>query len=146
MKDIKLHQNGPCTVSYGSMYGFDGCMIEQPAVILDMSDKDDSNSILTLLKYGSHERIKPLFEHMRTKYKSAGFDEIADNLTLISFNTVTGFADYDKMTNAKFTTDEICTLINWMQNVIPVKSFIELIESDETTIHERLAQLASFGF
>lgn len=146
MKNIKLHQNGPCRVFQGNMYGFNGYIIEHPSVILDMSDKDKPDGILILLKYGSDEHIKPLFEDMREKYKSAGLNKIADNLTFISFNTVTGFANYDRINNAKFTIDEICTLINWMQNAISAKSFIELIESDETTIHERLAQLASFGF
>lgn len=143
MKDIKPHQNGPCTVSYGSMYGFNGSIIEHPTVILDIPK--DTEEIVTLHKYGSEDKIKPLYDEMQSKYKAHGFDEMAESLTLISFNTLTGFANYDKMTQAKFTTDEICTLINWLNNSIYVKSFIEFIQSDEAAMHKHLAQLASFG-
>lgn len=144
MKDKKPHENGPCTVSYGSMYGYNGDMIEHPAVILDMSQ--DPEEILILHKYGPEDKIRPLYEEMQAKYKAFGFDEMAESLTLISFTTITGFPDYDKMVQAKFTTDEICTLINWLNNCIHVKSFTEFMQSDEAAMHARLAQLASFGF
>lgn len=144
MKDIKPHQNGPCTVSYGSMYGYNGCMIEHPAIILDIPK--DTEEIVTLHKYGPEDKIKPLYNEMQSKYKALGFDEMAESMTLISFNILTGFADYDKMTQAKFTTDEICTLINWLNNSIYAKNFIEFTQSDKAAMHAHLAKLASIGF
>lgn len=139
----ELHRNGPCKVQYGSIYGFNGCMIENPAVILDITK--DPDDILTLHRYGSADAIKSTYDNMHDRYIRAGFTEMAENLVMITFDTITGFADYDRMTGAKFTTDEICTLINWLGNAISVKSFNELFVSEETA-HAELAKLMSFGF
>lgn len=139
----KLHRNGPCKVQHGSIYGFNGCMIENPAVILDISK--DPDDILTMHRYGSADAIKDTYNTIHDRYTRAGFTEMAENLVMITFDTITGFADYDRMTGAKFTTDEICTLINWLGNAIPVKRFNELFTSEEDA-HAKLAKLMSFGF
>lgn len=143
MTHDELHKNGPCKVQYGSIYSFSGNMIEQPAVILDISK--DPTDILTVLRYGSAKDIKSTYDVMHDRYTRAGFTEMAENLTMITFDTVTGFTDYDRMTGAKFTTDEICTLINWLNNAITIKDFNALFESEETA-HKKLEQLMSFGF
>lgn len=139
----ELHRNGPCKVQYGSLYDINGCMIEHPAVILDITK--DPDDILTLHRYGQADAIKGTYDTMRDRYVRAGFTEMAENLVMITFDTLTGFADYDRMTGAKFTTDEICTLINWLLNTIHVKSFNELLVSEEAA-HAKLAELMSFGF
>ena len=143
MKEIKQHQHGPCMVQYGSIYDMEGLMVEKPAVILDISE--DPEDILHMLGYGSAENIRKKYDTMREKYIAAGFPKMAETLVIIRFDTLTGFADYDRMTDAKFTTDEICTLINWLCNSIYVKDFNNFLVSEDAA-HNKLAQLASFGF
>lgn len=143
----KPHQNGPLKTEYGSIYGFNGNMIENPAIILDIhEDADDDSEIITLHKYGNAEDMQKIHKTMLAHYINAGFDDMAKSLTLIEFNTLTGCADYDKFSGAKFSTDEICTFINYLNNSITIRQFKELFEGEETHIHERLAKLASFGF
>lgn len=140
---VNAHRNGPCTVSYGSMYGFNGCMIENPSVLLDVDMEDDR---VVLVKYGPKDGIKEYFDNMVQRYKANGFDNLVDSLRFISFNTLTGFPEYDEMTKAKFTTDEICTMINWLNNHISAHQLNDLFTADESTMHERLKQLAEIGF
>lgn len=139
----ELHRNGPCKMQYGSIYGFKGNLIENPAVILEIPKEPDE--ILTLHHYGSAESIREMYNAMHDRYIFAGLIEMTENLVMITFDTLTGFADYDRMTGANFTTDEICTLINWLCNTIYVKNFNELLESEEIA-HAKLRQLMSFGF
>lgn len=143
--ELKSHQNGPCTVSYGSIYGITGTTIEDPAVIVDMSD-DDDDAILTLIKYGSKKMIDDVYNKMHETYVKAGFHEMADNLTVLSFTVISGFPDYDKIFNARFTSDEICTLINWMNNCIPMKHFKTFLGMNETEMHDHLKHLEEIGF
>lgn len=139
------HENGPCKVSYGSIYGYSGCMIEQPiSIIIDIPE--DENDVITVHKYGTQSQLQPTYDRIQSQYRKNGFDNIADNLVLITFNAISGFADYDKMTNAKFTTDEICTIINWLNNTIYAKSFHAFTQLDEPAMHARLRELAEFGF
>lgn len=140
---VSPHKNGPLTVQYGSIYGPSGNLIEHPAVILDVAE--NPGDILTLLRCGSAESIRGIYDVMRERYLRAGLTEMAESLVMITFDTVTGLVDYDRMTGANFTTDEICTLINWLGNTIQVKDFNALLKSEEIS-HAKLAQLASFGF
>lgn len=143
----KPHQNGPLKTEYGSIYGFNGNMIENPAIILDIPEEtDDDSEIITLHKYGNAEDMQKIHKTMLAHYINAGFDDMAKSITLIEFNTLTGCADYDRFSGAKFSTDEICTLINYLNNSITIRQFKELFEGEEMHIHERLAKLASFGF
>lgn len=143
----KPHQNGPLKTEYGSIYGFSGNMIENPAIILDIpGETDDDSEIITLHKYGNAKDMQKIHKTMLANYINAGFDDMAKSLTLIEFNTLTGCTDYDRFSGAKFSTDEICTFINYLNNCITIRQFKELFEGEETHIHERLAELASFGF
>lgn len=139
-----LHKNGPCKVRDNSIYGFCDNLIENPAVIIDMPDNDDD--VITMHKYGSKSGITDVFNNMREKFAAIGATDMADSLQLISFNVQTGFADYDAMSQAKFTPDEICTLINWLCNAIPKKNFTELLTGNEAAMHEKLKTLAEIGF
>lgn len=122
-------------------------MIENPAIILNIhEDADDDSEIITLHKYGNAEDMQKIHKTMLAHYINAGFDDMAKSLTLIEFNALTGCADYDRFSGAKFSTDEICTFINYLNNSITIRQFKELFEGEEMHIHERLAKLASFGF
>lgn len=142
-----LHKNGPLKVEYGSIYGFTGNMIENPAIILDIPDESaDDSEIVTLHKYGNTESMQKAYETMHTRYENAGCEDMVKSLTLIVFNVQTGFADYDKFSGARFSPDEICTLINYLNNSITIKQFRELFYVEEDRMHARLAELASIGF
>lgn len=137
------HKCGPLVTEYGSLYSSNGCMIENPAIIINVPEEDDN--IVTLLKYGSFDNIRKKYTDMCNTYKNNGFQEFMDNLKIMEFNTLTSFSEYDKITGANFTTDEICTLINWLNNHISVKSFKKLFSSEEN-MHKTLSELATLGF
>lgn len=141
--DNYTHKCGPLVTKYGSLYSSNGCMIENPAIIINVPEKDDD--IVTLLKYGSADSIRKKYMDMCNSYKNNGFQEFMDNLKIMEFNTLTSFNEYDKITGANFTTDEICTLINWLNNHISLKSFNELFSSEEN-MHKTLSELAALGF
>lgn len=140
----KLHENGPCTVMYDSIYGFNKCMIENPAVIIALPESDDDT--VTLHKYGPADKLSDIYDDMRKKYETAGFKDMADALVLINFNTLSGFADYDRITDAKLTSDEACTLINYLNNHICLKTYKTLTVLDEAGLHAKIKELADFGF
>lgn len=141
--DNYTHKYGPLITKYGSLYSLNGCMIENPAIIINVPEEDDD--IVTLLKYGSSDNIRKKYTDMCNSYKNNGFQEFMDDLKIMEFNTLTSFSEYDKITGANFTTDEICTLINWLNNHISVKSFKELFSSEEN-MHKTLSELATLGF
>ena len=119
--DNNIHERGPLVTKYGSLYSLNGHMIESPAIIIDIPEEDDD--IVTLLKYGSADNVRKKYMDMCNSYKNNSFQEFMDNLKIMEFNTLTSFNEYDKITGANFTTDEICTLINWLNNHISAKSF-----------------------
>lgn len=139
-----MHKNGPCTVIYGGIYGFNKSMIENPAVIIAMPENDDD--IVTLHKYGPADRLSGIYDDMRKKYKAAGFNDMADALVLINFNTLSGFADYDKTTGAELTSDETCTLMNYLNNSITLKTYKTLTALNESELHAKIKELAEYGF
>lgn len=141
--DNYTHKCGPLVTEYGSLYSSNGCMIENPAIIINVPEEDDD--IVTLLKYGSSDNIRKKYTDMCNAYKNNGFQEFMDNLKIMEFNTLTSFSEYDKITGANFTTDEICTLINWLNNHISVKSFKKLFSSEEN-MHKILSELATLEF
>lgn len=138
------HQNGPCTVQYGSICGLDGYEIESPAIILCVPNETDD--IVLLRKYGPVSKIAETYEKMRQKFISMDCRDDADELVLITFNAVSGFADYDKVSGAKLTPDEICTIINWLSNQISVAQYKDLMQKDEASLHEKIKKLYDFGF
>jgi hypothetical protein len=137
----ELHKNGPCTVIDGSLYDFNLNIVENLSVIIDVSGE-----VLTLLKYGEKEMVSEYYQLMIDRYTEVRLYDMIAGIQFISFDVETGFCDYDKMTKAKFTVDELCTLLNWMHNSISTKQFIELINSNEDFIHKKLKELSELGF
>ena len=64
-----------------------------------------------------------------------GLDKI-DKFKLISFNV---------SSDAKYTVDEICTFINWVNNTIYVKDLAICISSEEQ-MHKKLNELMEISF
>ena len=83
---ISPHKNGPLTVQYGSIYGPSGNLIEHPAVILDVAE--NPGDILTLLRCGSAESIRGIYDVMRERYLRAGLTEMAESLVTVSGNSL----------------------------------------------------------
>lgn len=139
-----LHKNGPCTVMHGDIYDFNKCMIKNPAVIIALPENDDDT--VTLHKYGPADRLSGIYDDMRKKYETAGFKDMADALVLINFNTLSDFADHDRITDAKLTSDETCTLINYLNNHMYLKTYKTLTALGEAELHAKIKELAEYGF
>lgn len=138
---MSRHENGPCSVQYSSIYNFRMIEIDDPAILIDTS-----GDTVILLKYGNKDMVMDYYDTVTDKYAAIGMNEFCSGMHVIVFNVKSGFAHYDDVTKAKFTVDEACTLINWLNNHILTSQLTELLESDESTIHGKLHELAEIGF
>lgn len=144
MTEIKQHQNGPLTIVDDIIMDVFGNIINEPAVIADIDPTP--GAMLTLLKFGDKSRVEKHYLASQAHFAAKGLSELFKYHNLLVFHPVTGFADYDNAQHAVFTKDEICTLINWMNNSIYVKQYEELIYMSVDEAKEKLADLAACGF
>lgn len=130
------HSMGPCVVKNGILYDYFKQPIKDPTVLLDIGE-----NTVVLLKYGTKDKVKNYYKNMLSKYMKSdlldklGFDKI-DKIKLISF---------DESQNVKYTVDEICTFINWVNNTIYTKDLAICISSEEQ-MHKKLNELMEIGF
>lgn len=130
------HSIGPCIVKNGILYDYFEQPIKDPTVLLDVG-----GNTVVLLKYGTKDKVKNYYKNMLEKYMKSdlffklGLDKI-DKFKLISFNV---------SSDAKYTVDEICTFINWVNNTIYVKDLAICISSEEQ-MHKKLNELMEISF
>lgn len=130
------HSIGPCIVKNGILYDYFKQPIKDPTVLLDVG-----GNTVVLLKYGTKDKVKNYYKNMLEKYMKSdlffklGFDKI-DKFKLISFNV---------SSDAKYTVDEICTFINWVNNTIYAKDLSICISSEEQ-MHKKLNELMEIDF
>ena len=144
MTELKQHQNGPLTVVDDVIMDVFGNIINEPAVIVDMDSAPDAT--LVLLKFGDKSRVEKHYLASQAHFAAKGLSELFKYYTMLVFHPVTGFADYDNSQHAVFTKDEICTLINWLNNAIYVKQYEDLIYMSIENARKKLADLAACGF
>ena len=63
----------------GSIYDMDGCIIEDPALLIDRSTG-------CVHGYGRAESVAAKFEAMSSAYRKNGFEEEADGLLMLDFS------------------------------------------------------------
>ena len=143
MKDIKEkkpHENGIYEIRYGDIFNkYTDMPIENPAIIIDMETG-------AVIKCGSLSKIEKYYENFieRTSKIMPGEEQ---NIVLFNFDHITGFEHYDKHTNAKFTNDEICTLINILNNCLGIERIKRLLyELNEQQLHDELKRLRDIGW
>lgn len=118
-------------VIYGSITNDDNSfLIDNMGIIVD-------KSVGSILKYGdvNTSNILSYYQTMITKYKEAGFDDMADDLIFISFDRY----------NGRISIEEICTIVNYGMNCHSER-FLELFNLEENALHERVKQLQNYGY
>lgn len=138
------HEHGPLKMDGDTIIDIFGNIIDTPAVVIDLCD--EPNALATMHAYGSEDKVTFRYQTMCGAFHTIGAHDMENDLRMITFHAVTGFPDYDKSQNAIFTKDEICTVINWLHNVIPVKQFKELMTMPIEQARQKLANLAACGF
>lgn len=143
------HSIGPCIVKNGTLYDYFRQPIKEPTVLLDIGE-----NTVVLLKYGTKDKVKNYYKNMLSKYMKSdllnklGFDKI-DKIKLILFNESKidkiKLISFDESQNAKYTVDEICAFINWVNNTIYTKDLAICISSEEQ-MHKKLNELMEIGF
>ena len=92
----------------------------------------------TLLKVGDKDtsNITKYYETMTKKYRDAGFDKYADDLTLIEFDRHSGVLDIDG----------VCTIVNYLSNCIGGPKLQELLSMSDEQLIEKVNYLQGIGF
>lgn len=108
-----MHEKCNYYVQYGSIYSHSnpGVMLDEDITIVVDTE------VGSLLKIGKKDWVEKYFHDMCSKYVSAGFPEMQNELQLITFHVKyenLGFAPE----GYNFDIDEICTIINWFNNSI----------------------------
>lgn len=130
--ELRPHENGPWSLENGmfiNAYVSDACT-NDPAVYIDMEDG-------TLLKSGDASMVKDYAGLHTSELLRNGFSDMAKGLTVIEF---------DRYPSAKLTADEICTLMNYLQNSLGAEKVQALFQMEEEKLKEKLKALYEIGF
>lgn len=139
---MEKHKIGICSEINGSVTVGYKCL-DTPAVIIDKPENEDD--YVTFHKVGSVGNIREIYDDMCKKFNAAGFKDMADSLMMFTFNVKSSWSQCtDKHTI--FSADEVCTIINWLQNSISVGDLNKFLALNEDGMHKRVAELASYGF
>jgi hypothetical protein len=124
---IHMEIKVPLTVKYGSIYSEYRSIIENPSVIID---KD-----VGLMKWGSD--LDDYYMTVTNKYKSVGFDDMADNLILIKFEGFDGL----------LSKEEICTFMNYMILCSSNgEALMKMLNMDGKDLKLEIEKLHSYGY
>lgn len=119
----------PLNVQYGTIYTEGGIGIDNMSVILDKT--------VGLMKYGDKEWIEEYFDEMVAKYRTAGFENMADNLMVVHFDRYDGSLDIEA----------ICTFVNYMilcsGNIHKIMSMFGMTQEH---LLEEIKKLKEFGY
>lgn len=125
---MSLHENGPWTVENGLFVNAYGACTNNPAVCFDISNG-------CVFKCCDTEIVQNYMAKAIDAYKRAGFTEMAQNITVITFDRY-GFLN----------ADSICTLMNYMQNSIDYEKMQKLLAMKEKELNNEIQRLQELGF
>ena len=105
--------------------------MNNPVVILD---KDTG----TLIKMGDSltSGIKNYYDKMISKYRDSGMISMCDSMVYLEFDRYNGILNID----------DICTLINYMNNSIGAEKMNKLLSLDEGSLKLEVQRLQDIGF
>lgn len=105
--------------------------MNNPVVILD-------TEVGTLIKMGDSltSGIKDYYNTMITALKDSGSSDMADSMLYLEFERYNGVLDID----------DICTLINYMNNSIGAEKLNKILSMDEGSLKLEVQRLQDIGF
>lgn len=127
---MTLHKNGPWKVINGAMidHMYSGTCLNHVAILID----GDTG---TLLKIGTPEFINKYFQTIISKYKEKGLSDFINNWKIYEFDRY-GFLNID----------DICTIVNYLQNCISAEKVKELFAMNEPQLRSKIQTLQTIGF
>lgn len=132
-----MHENGPYTVNEGSMIHINGYnLIDYPSILIDTDTG-------TVLKSGRYDVVYPAYQRVCTAYQK--LPELLSSIKLITFNAKYPEFDYSPEGH-NFDIDEICTIMNYMNNCIGEDKMNELFTMSLQDLQEKIKTLQSIGF
>lgn len=123
-------KNNKFKVQYGSIYDDRGIGIDNMSVIYGEA---------VIPKYGDTDKdnMEAYYETLVSKYRSIGFNEMADSISLIKFDRYDGILDIE----------EICTLCNYIFMVSANYDIInKLLTLNSDELKNELTRLKELGF
>lgn len=116
-------------VVYGSISNGQ-ILIENMCILVDIE-------MGAVIKYGDRDKtdIISYYDKTQEKLRSAGCDEMADNIQLIIFDRYGG----------SLSIEEICTIVNYGMNAHS-KDFLKLFNMEENVLHDRIKRLQEYGY
>lgn len=136
----RLHRIGPCHVENGSILSEynNGLMLDEDTTILVDIETG------TLLKYG-HKNMVEKYYNKAVKESAKMQIDLCDTWRLITF-----YVKHDELDFApdgyNLDIDEICTIINWLNNNIGGQAMSEFLNSSIEEIRTKIASLQKIGF
>ena len=124
--------NKPFKVEFGSIYHESGIMYDQIGVIVDKQGG--------MMKYGHMDGPNNLADYFSSyvkKYRDVGFNDIADNLILVGFDSYKGV----------LSVEEICTFMNYMLLCSANGSrIVNMLKMDADELHVKIKELQEVGY
>jgi hypothetical protein len=99
-------------------------------------------SVGTLLHIGNKESATDYFNTVVHAYRSRGLNDIAEDITLVTFFIRPENSSFED----KFTADEICTFVNWLNNCIGNEKVNEFLSYNYHQLTELAKTLVNFDF
>jgi hypothetical protein len=131
------HSSGYWHTEHGNMVNEDGVVISGiPAIVIDTGTG-------SAMKCGDLSWIRDYYEGMCRKYRTNGFDRLADELRLISFDVQ---SEGPENGNCMLETDDACTIINWLLNCPGKERTDTLFRLSREDMMEQIRALQSYGF
>lgn len=126
-----LHENGPWYVDNGLFVNtYSNACTNDPAVYIDTEAG-------TLLKTGDANMVKMYAATHIDRLTKAGFTDMTKELIVIEFN---------RYPDAKLDADEICTIMNYLNNCLNPEQVYEILHMNEPQLKEKIAALQKIGF
>lgn len=128
-KELEPHQNGPWHIENGMFVNKYGTCTNEPGIYLDLETG-------TILKCGDAKAVR--------QYAKTHLDSLLENLPDETPNML--FVEFDRYPGMKLNDDEVCTVMNYMQNCIGPERMDEILHMDENTLKSELRKLYEIGF
>lgn len=129
MKD-RIENNKMFKVHCGSIYNSNsGCIIECMSVIIDKN--------ASLLKYGNSEGVFDYYNHITSKYREIGLEDMANDLIYVEFDKYSGI----------LTIEEICTFANYMVMCSANgQKLFNMLQMERSQLKAEIKKLSEMGY
>ena len=129
MSNVNPHNNGPWYIEHGAACNrYSNACTNNPAILVDTETG-------VVLKSGDKFMVQNYMLQAVSQYLNNDLVSMAQALTVITFDR------YHTL-----NIDEICTLMNYMQNSIGPRKMNELLTMDETALKAEIKRLTLYGF